>query len=252
MDYSKSNWETIIRGTCDNDLNTSQFTGLMSLLPLTLKSFKVKGGNSELVEELFGHSESKVHLSSKVTSLSFNGDSYSLTYQNENKNFTENYDFVIIGSPIENTKMNFKDISLPKTKRTFNAGYITIVSADSLNSTYFNSSNNLPDTILTLSNSTSPFIMIDVVNEGIDGKLIYKLFSRESIPLKLINQLFVKPERPFSQFWPYAFPQFKPTNNFQPIILQKNLFNLNAMESIGLGTSSISGRNIALIISKLI
>jgi len=53
------------------------------------------------------------------------------------------------------------------------------------------------------------------------------------------------------QDWEYTFPLLDPTNEYQPIQLNENLYYLNSIESVtsAMEGSTIAGRNIAQLIS---
>jgi len=139
-------------------------------------------------------------------------------------------------------------------QRNYTNWYITLVIAKSLNPSYFNTTaDNVSGSILTLQNSTAPFVAIGLQDMTPDGNGVYKISSNQELDDTLISQIFVGVTNTFRHHWLYTFPILNPLSpgeKYQPIVLADNLLYLNSIEStaVAMGCSVLAGRNLAQII----
>eukprot|EP00026_Physarum_polycephalum_P008287 Phypoly_transcript_08369.p1 GENE.Phypoly_transcript_08369~~Phypoly_transcript_08369.p1 ORF type:complete len:216 (+),score=41.07 Phypoly_transcript_08369:836-1483(+) len=209
------------------------------------------GGNSLLVEMLLNASTAKVHLSSPVTEIAWTGSGYEITTNNDT--VPTIYDSVVIAHPFEFGNITFTNVSLPSIPpRHYQHWYVTLVSASGLEPSYFGSElKPIPDNVFTTGNSTAPFVVVYPIAQSPNGNPVYKIFS--NVPMEsYLDSIFTNMTDYFVQVWPYTFPDLSPQESYQPIILAEGLYYANTMESVAtaMECSTISGRNIALLIAK--
>jgi len=181
---------------------------------------------------------------------------YSLTFKSNGKKDSKEYDYVILASPIEFCNITFKNIPISHIHhRPYVTWNVYVIEAEGLNPEYFKI-NPVPDIVLTSKNSTAPFHTVNVrsVNKT-TGKKIYKIFSNEILKKSDLEPIFQKLSDYFEYRWDGVFPSMKPPKkgeNYQPLILSKNLYYINTIESIAtaMGGSTIASQNIARLIVK--
>ena len=257
-----------------NQGSKSNAFGFLASLTSQLSQHTVKAGNSELVKALFNYSNSRVLLSTNVTSIRMDQsgeyNDHNLFTVNYNNSLQDVFDAVVIASPLEVTDITFENIKLTKNSdfdRGYFNWYVTVVEASSINMSQFPSYEPLqgiPNLIVTTTNSSGKtgFVVMQPLGRHTTTpapKNVWMVYSDESI-LQDIDMYFNNPktETVFEHFWPYTFPHLKPIDggNVQPIILNEadggGIYNANAMESIAtaMEISSIGGRNVALLIEK--
>ena len=161
--------------------------------------------------------------------------------------------FFIIFSDIK--FKNFpKDPTSSQPHRSWTHWYVYHVTAASLNHTYFNQPSTWtpPSDVLTTKNASTPWAQIQLISIGADGLNIYKLFCFQNITTTM-SQYFLGVKTVTVKHWKYTFPDLKPVqkdSEFQAIVLDSNLYNINAMESVAsaIEGSVISARNVAMMV----
>lgn len=133
------------------------------------------------------------------------------------------------------------------TFRFFQVTHATFVQG-SLHPGYFglNDTDRLPRTILTEENPAIPFSAVgrwDKGNHG--GQQVYKLFSRESLPDQLLDQMFAERTETERITW-QAYPVLAPKDSWPSFVLAKGIYYVNAMESAvsTMETEIIASRNV--------
>jgi len=224
------------------------------VLPTLSESYTVLGGNSVLVEKLLRYANAQVYLNSTVTTITKTADrKYQITTeQYKSQQSILEFDTIIIAAPIEFINITFVNIQLPVfTKRNYQHWYVTLVAAAGLNPLYFGTYP-VPDNILTTSNSTAPFHVLQILKKLPSNILVYKTFSNEPLSDELLDQLYLARKFTLVQHWLYTFPALIPNTEFQAILLDDHIYNLNAIESVATAMegSTIAGRNAAQLISS--
>ena len=133
--------------------------------------------------------------------------------------------------------------------RSWTYWYVHHVTAALLNHTYFNhpSTWTPPSDVLTTKNASTPWAQINY-----NWLNIYKLFCFQNITTTM-NQYFLGVKTVTVKHWKYTFPILKPVQNdseFQAIVLDSNMYNINAMESVAsaMEGSVIGARNVAMMV----
>jgi hypothetical protein len=205
-------------------------------------------GNDELVKALFAKYKTSVSLSTTVTHITQSQNSFVVQFTTPNGIFKQEFDIVVLATPIEVANVTFVNITLPPfSYRRFEHWFVTIVLAKGINPAYFGVSS-VPPFICTTTNASTPWVSISYVAQA--GSTYYKIFSKQDVSM-LINDLFLDVEWNYIEMWPYTFPRLIPMGDldYQPISLSPNLYSLNGMESIAsaMETSVAAGRNVALL-----
>jgi len=247
----------IIRVIYDQEQDVNAFAGMVSLVPLFAENYSVTGGNSLLVEKLFKASGAHVMLQTTAQSVTkLSEGNYQIKY---NSNFGESqearadiFDAVVIATPLESSRgLDFSNIpAFNFTMREYKQWYVTYVSADGLNPTFFGI-NPVPSEILTTTGGDNlPFVVLSEEDTLSTGKKLYKTFSTS--PLDPNSSMYLNPDPPVVQFWPKTFPSLKPVPSYQPLLLDENVYYLNCMESAAtaMEASALAGRNVALLYSQ--
>jgi len=234
----------------DQSLDISAFAGLVSVLPDVTDAYSVEGGNSLLVEMLLKASRANVHFNTKIFGINFDGRNFNISSQNNA--LPALYDKVVIAAPIEYADLQFSGVAIPQfASRSFVHWFVTLVLADGLSPSYFGVSP-VPDIVLTVENTTAPFVVISPqVKSSSTGKIIYKIFSNVNVT-SYLPDIFVGVVDSYVQSWKYTFPDLSPPSSYQPTILAPGLFYINTMESVACAMegSTISGRNVALLMTS--
>lgn len=256
---------------------------LLASLDAILSQYSIVEGNSVLVERLFEKSGAKVHLNTKVKSVSRNSAKGTYTVETDTITSTEEFDIVFIAAPLEQTHITFHGIDdMPKTAsldRNYYDWYITVLKATAPNYDQFDPyltdrvrGKDLPTMIVTTTNSSenakTPWVMIEPVGkhakaeeeEEEEGPPLWIIYSDASVEGDIDNYFTGVQGEIYEQYWPYTFPHLQPlqaggaTDDTQPVELDPSglLFNINAVESLAsaMEISAIGARNAAKIAVK--
>eukprot|EP01113_Clastostelium_recurvatum_P012057 TRINITY_DN16218_c0_g1_i1.p1 TRINITY_DN16218_c0_g1~~TRINITY_DN16218_c0_g1_i1.p1 ORF type:complete len:365 (-),score=58.79 TRINITY_DN16218_c0_g1_i1:116-1210(-) len=236
----------------DQGLSINAFAGIVSVLPSVTDAYTVQGGNSQIVEAMIAFTGAGQYLNSTVTEIARQQDGYYLTVNGDPQG---PYDDVVIATPIEFLNASFVNISMaPITPREFVEWHVTLVSASSLNPSYFGmpAGSTVPDLVVATGNSTAPFAVINPMLKAPSGNTIYKIFSNSDIS-SLISSIFVGVRASYVHAWPFTFPRLDVVapGHYQPIVLADGLYYVNTIESLAsaMECSTLAGRNIAQIIN---
>ena len=251
---------------------------LLASLDAILSQYSIVEGNSVLVERLFEKSCAKVHLNTRVKSITRKSES-DITYTVETATTSEDFDMVFIAAPLEETQITFHGINgMPKTAsldRDYYDWYITVLEAQTPNYEQFDPyfqrqrGKDLPTMIVTTTNSSAnpktPWVMIEPVgkhakaegsSEG--GSPLWIIYSDASVKNNIDDYFTGVKGELYEQYWPYTFPHLWPlqsgvaaAQDTQPVELDPSglLFNINAVESLAsaMEISAIGARNAAKI-----
>jgi len=161
----------------------------------------------------------------------------------------EIYDAVIIAHPLEYSDLVLRQYKWVKRDRKFIQIYVSYVYG-TLDKKYFNIQENeeLPDCILTSSNSTTPFSLILLAERFNNGSNLYKIYSSSE---QALNKLFLQIEKKSTKQW-FAYPLLSPNTDYPPLIIDSNLFYLNSMESAFslIEGQIITAKNVVNILKK--
>eukprot|EP01119_Soliformovum_irregulare_P016353 TRINITY_DN4713_c0_g1_i1.p1 TRINITY_DN4713_c0_g1~~TRINITY_DN4713_c0_g1_i1.p1 ORF type:complete len:505 (-),score=164.82 TRINITY_DN4713_c0_g1_i1:23-1537(-) len=240
--------------------NTSMHAlgGAISTVTRSDKFLQVEEGWRTLVERVIQGSGADLKLKSRVKSIelvhSAKGQvGYKLKWESGNTIQEGHFDAVIIASPLEDAEIELigLDDIFKLKKRPWQTTHVTLVQGQ-LNKNYFGkdiSHENFPETIGTTENDAIPFSSISIKAAGKSGVPIWKIFSREPMTDKLLDEIF--PKRTFLEKLSWkAYPKLVPTSDFPPFKLNSGLFYLNAIEgafSVMEG-EAVSGHNIANLV----
>jgi len=178
---------------------------------------------------------------------------YNVKYSKDGKFQDEEFDVVVVATPLEFANINFVNINLPTKgfSRPFQVTHVTLITGE-LNKSYFNAleTDELPNTIGTIENPDIPFSSISVKGKGKD-QFIYKIFSRQELSEETLNSLFGKRTHTHRLKW-NAYPVLIPVNEFPPIKIHDQLYYINALESAlsVIEMSALGAKNVANLIER--
>lgn len=236
----------------EQGFNMNAFAGIVSLISnenirypsLGLKNF---------VENLINASSSKLSLQTFVNKIEFlnqTGQSkYLLSFDNVS---SQEFDFVIMAAPLEYLNITFLNVTIPE-KRNYNKKSTSFVKSIGLNSDYFGFKSQAILTNLISDENDVGFFSITPHHTFRTGEILYKVFSRKALTTEDLKFWFLNASLVAHHEWDYTFPDLDPLNNhqnFQPVEIHANLFNLNSIESVtvAMEASVLSANNIARII----
>ncbi|MFX0087140.1 MAG: FAD-dependent oxidoreductase [Candidatus Hodarchaeota archaeon] len=236
---------------CQN-INIGGFAGIATIVASDRTPIhKLKMGNVTLLEKLVDEAQAQIKLNHKVTKIS---KTENKSYIIEGDSFKDEYDAVILAAPIEQLCITFSGLNLPVMEyREFQRVYVNILTGE-INSSYFGMQKpeEVPEMLMTVSDFKGSFNNIEMLGKTKDGENIYNLIAVEPIPNELMDQLFFQKKLLKEHVWEYAYPKSKPIKKFQPIVLNKRLYYVNAVESAAstMEASILGAKNIALLLKK--
>ncbi len=241
--FRRFQWEPLTRTIYDQDLGMTLFASLVSLLS-TERSYAARDGNDAIVKLLLEKSGASVRLNSAVADI----QSQTLVDVNGNA-IVSGCNHIVLAAPIEMAGGSLAQRLGLKLARNYHHWWVSIVGAARFNASYFGSASPVPDSILTLGNSTVPWTTCAVIAKG-NVTNIYKCFSNSDISSLIKSRLFEGVQDSHVHYFGHTFPQMLPGNSFQPVVLDGGILYTGALESVAVAMESaiISGYNAARII----
>eukprot|EP01130_Rhizamoeba_saxonica_P000773 TRINITY_DN10693_c0_g1_i1.p1 TRINITY_DN10693_c0_g1~~TRINITY_DN10693_c0_g1_i1.p1 ORF type:complete len:470 (+),score=95.07 TRINITY_DN10693_c0_g1_i1:68-1477(+) len=246
-----------------NITEISALGGLISIVGSGSDLYHVKEGNYRVAEEAAKRSGADIRFKTRVTKVSLDFEIEDENNIKKSKYIVETehgekeiYDAVILATPLETFKPVEIAMPLPPAaniKREYRKVYTTLVFGE-LNPSYFGLENvdDIPHTIMTSSDSSSPFNSIGIKEITPDGVAFVKFFSTIEFTDDILDQIFVKRFETNKHIW-WAYPKLVPNLPLQPIKLDNSHFYyVNGFESAlsVIEGSLVSGRNIARLLAK--
>ncbi|XP_015183644.1 PREDICTED: prenylcysteine oxidase-like [Polistes dominula] len=235
------------------------FVGLVTLSATTGDIWSVKGGNKKVPEHLIYRNVNVNVLSSFVKKIHYetinNFPNYEVHYSNKDNVMKNHYDIVIIATPLrkhEQTHITFEGIP-GDDNLTFLDEYQTVIATfikGDINPNYFGLEEELDCILICNYNIDIRSIgRIDTV-EGptkMNSK-IWKIFSNASLPLTLLNNIFLNIEEVKEVAWK-AYPRYTTKARLDKFKLYDGLYHVNAIEWVAsaMEMSAIAGRNVAIL-----
>jgi prenylcysteine oxidase/farnesylcysteine lyase len=271
--------EPLTRVIYDQGAEANAFAGFAALV--SSDQIRVAShGLQSMVSKLVATSGAVLHLNSPITTITrtANGHSqgnFGITIGNNPE--LEFFDIIVLTAPLE--FLDIKFVHLPHIPTVERRQYVgktsTYVRAKALNHRYFGTP---ATTTALLTNAQSDhhgvgFFSIVPHHRFHNGDYLFKVFSRQSmanIPGSLENW-FENGKILESEEWAYTFPELQPPkryssashcetpeqplsnkriNDFQPIVLEKDIYYTSAIDSIAVAmeASTLSAQNIAHMI----
>lgn len=225
----------------------------------------VEGGNNKLFKAMLN--SANVSLDSTVTEIARiqgqgeDQDHFQVTYSKGGQMIVEEFDFVVLAAPLQDSTIKFTGIELDVVVDKYVRLYVTVVYGI-VNPSYFglSSQSQIPSTILTPKTTTSPFhcFSMRMINQT---HSITKFFSNSPLSDKVLADLYLDKSQVYRQDWnhPGSYPKLTPfpiESRRRPLSVEivPGLFFVNGFERLmsTMETESISGRNIALMIAQRI
>ena len=211
-------------------------------------------GNDDLVKRLLTNSRCVVRLGHTVNRVKpcESGSGFSVDVNGT----IEHFDAVIIATPIERSGHLETFPNIPV--REFTQVYVTVVTAQGLNASYFGMSSLSSDSFVIAPSNSSAESQVHLIwnnNHTASGDSVYLLHSKQELPQHAIDSMFVAPKSPVSRHhWEAAYPVESPTTQavLPPVVVTDGLYYVNSIETIAssMETSALSARNAARLLMK--
>ncbi len=243
--------EPAIRFIYDQGLEISAFAGLVAIIASEGESvYQIEGGNFQLLEKMVKLSEAELHFKTRITKIMKSEREYSLFSANRK---VGEFDLVIIASPLEIAKIEFEKITLPPLlSQTYLQVSNTLV-VGKIRPSYFGlSTKQMPTLILTTKDHDHPFTAIETLMETPQGDYVYNFISKTPAKIEDLETIFSDIRTVVAQDWEYAYPKIEPIKQLNPLVLDEDLYYLNAVEcaTTAMEASLIGSKNIANLITE--
>jgi prenylcysteine oxidase/farnesylcysteine lyase len=273
MGISQTYINEILNGFISSIYNQNKeinsFAGFVTLAGISYKPFEIVGGNKVLVDSIVKNLNQnfpdnfKLKLNTPVDKISkiVNNDNETRFILNNNNNFNDGYDYVIIACPIMKTNIKFDetfpDILLSDLMPVlFQENYKFYIKGE-VNPEYFTGLTNttvLPHILLSVDKVNSNGLTeIIKIKEG-----LFVTQSTRNLTEAELDEIFLPgKEVVFHHAWDFAYPQIVPMDKSATLPrfeISKNVFHLNAIELAAscMEMSMISAKNAVNIIEKSI
>lgn len=257
--YLKEFVEAATRVNYGQNLDLNELGALICLVAAFVPAKAIQGGNDLIFKEMLARSMTKIHMSTRVTTITKveTSDGKRVYLVHDNMGHVIEYDSVVLAiSNKEAQNIRFVNISPPKTL-PFVHLHVTFVTGN-LNASYFHQPENfLPAAILT-TNSTVPFNSISVRHEFGDpsSTSITKIFSSERMSDEMLERLYSRVLGVERFEWD-AYPQLKPISDLPSFEIEAEIgwggvYHINAMESVvsTMETETVAARNVAQLLVR--
>jgi prenylcysteine oxidase/farnesylcysteine lyase len=269
----------IIQNMYLQDQNINAFAGQVGLAGAGLAGghlFAIDGGNGEMFGNVIIKAGAKLELNTKVNQITpINSGGYKVEYSQlsaslsnhqtssattstavstrpNQKNLTENFDIVVIATPMELADIELNIADQPQL-RPYQPVEVTLVSGD-LRPSYFGlkSAAELTSSVFIHPNSGLSYKSVGVTGQTSSGQRIYKVFSDSPLDDIVISQIFKKVSAVKTFSWVGAYPKLIPSNPWPSFRLQKNLYYCNGFETAAasMETNAVAAWNIADLIES--
>ncbi|MHA2249964.1 MAG: FAD-dependent oxidoreductase [Candidatus Kariarchaeaceae archaeon] len=230
------------------------FAGFVSLIASDGEPiYRLSNGNKTICEKLISKSRAALNLSTKIKSIRKVESGYELDFDGK----TEEYDFVIIFTPLEISGIELLDMSGIKEKLSEPRKYVPYVKtivAGEIKPSYF-ALKSIPDMILTTENSTAPMKGMSRMEKSPKNQSIWTLSSDEGVERKILDEMFENIRDVKEVSVSYTYPELDKLdlNAFDPIILNENLYYGNPIDTLSptMESSIIVAKNFSRLIRKL-
>uniref|UniRef100_A0A6B2L480 Prenylcysteine lyase domain-containing protein n=1 Tax=Arcella intermedia TaxID=1963864 RepID=A0A6B2L480_9EUKA len=219
--------------------NIHALSGLIAFIGATAETgslYSAKEGNRKIVENLVEYANPTLRLGWKVKSIKKTpSDTYIIISTDGDEIVTEIFDYVILASPYETSRITFEGIPTPPPINYVNV-VVTLVNAK-LSSSYFGDPTYLPNNIFISKDSNN--VPWTIFSRRSANSTIYKFFSPTKLDLSVyFEEVYEKVEKIFA-----AYPVMPPKSQYAPIILAPNFYYPSAFDQViscmeGAATSS--------------
>ena len=235
------------------DRQMNGFAGFVSLIASDNQPiYYINNGNITLCQKLISKSGAKLHLAKKVISISQIDKGYSVVTSDGKLEF----DIVVIATPLEVADIEIENVKDMVDINSYNRKFVpytkTIVAGE-INPSYFGV-REAPDMIMTTENSTAP--MKGMNKNCITGKgvTVWTLSGEESVDREELDKMFLSINEVHYAKVSYTYPDLTPMDfdKFPPLILGKNLYYANGVDSLSptMESAIIVAKNISRLIDR--
>jgi prenylcysteine oxidase/farnesylcysteine lyase len=270
--YSREIIESAAR--CNYGQNLDEIHALDALVSMAANgAYGIVGGNFQIFEQFLNHSDAKVHLNTKVTSLAKltkSGETrWALTTVNSKTGqivpTPHTYTHVILATPIHNSGVSF----LTPTSSEFPTIdyvklHVTLLSTTTprVNAEYFNNATNIPKMLLTTNEGWRNGGVEPEFNSlsyhggferGENKEYKVKIFSKKKVEDEWLAKVFGEGNVGWvhRKVWD-AYPYARPGATFPPVKPDEGLWYVNSAEPFisTMDTETISSRNIVELLFR--
>jgi prenylcysteine oxidase/farnesylcysteine lyase len=227
------------------------FAGITAMIGVLGNQKHIKKGNDSLPGVLIETAKAEVRFGQRITRIS---RSPAGTLQLEGTPpLSEEFDAVILAAPIEDLNITFYGIESKIEKRRFQKLFFKTITG-AINKEYFGLKDldDVPKIIMTTANSFSPFV--NLVNLGVaDDKLSeYHLIATKPISEESLDLIFRSRTKSSGYALDFAYPVFNLAPKFQPILIDKNLYYINGIESAAstMESSVLGAKNAVMLLQN--
>jgi prenylcysteine oxidase/farnesylcysteine lyase len=262
----------IIQNMYTQDETVNALTGEVGLAGAGLVGghlFSIAGGNGKLfahtLEKLQQTGNLQLHLNSRVTDVSAVPSSAitaatpgSVRLKLEDGT-TADFDSVIIAVPLELSGIRVwnGDQEITPAPRPYKKVVATLIAGE-LNLRFFGipaaeiPQTPVPTAIFVKANQGAAYKSVGITGRTSAGQSIYKVFSDESLPAELIQNMFQGVSEQYEHRWPGAYPVLRPVQEFTPFRLGDSIYYSNAFESVSstIEVNQIPARNVAQLVIR--
>jgi phytoene dehydrogenase-like protein len=233
----------------ETDING--FAGLATTIGVAGTPYHIKEGNDSLPKKLTESARAQVKLRHRVTGIIKNPSG---TFQVVGEpSFSEEFDAIILAAPVEQLGISFENLDPKLEPRRFQRVYFKTVTGV-VNPAYFGlkNPNDLPQIVVTISESTSPFKNFITLGTTEEGQSVYHLTGTQPIPDEALDSVFNLRTKSGDYVLESAYPVLSPVSSFQPIRLDHNFFYINAIESAAstMEASVFGAKNTVLLLVR--
>jgi len=257
----------VTRCNYGQDMHVNAFTGFVSLAGAqSSKLWAVKGGNYQVCKYALESSKANIMFDTKVHSISKQkmkdgGVKYAVVTDATDANHM--YDAVVVAVPLAVKSAQIECKACTNWPSAEELGYyqrtVTTFVKGKLNHTAFgiSSEKDVPYDIFTVENPDLSFSSIgrqkNIEGKSVEsgGNHIYKVFSRDILTGKQLNDLFSQHSKVKVVDW-LAYPHYSPPEKLTSFRLDDGVFYVNAIERVAsaMEMSAIGGRNAALLTAR--
>ena len=229
--------------------SVNAFVGFVSLAGGLVGSlWRVSRGNYQLPHRVLADSGAVV-VGGEVSSVARTGTGYTLTYSAGEREESEEFDAVVIATPLHHANITFPDDITPKIAHNTKPFQRTVATfVNGILATLVPGVEN-PGNILTVTTKDRlAFSSIGFKGAGTPDKN-YKIFSKIPLTDEEINKLFSKVNEIKVVDW-LAYPQYHVPDTLPEFELSPGLYYINAIESAAsaIEMSCIGSKNVALLL----
>jgi prenylcysteine oxidase/farnesylcysteine lyase len=247
--------QAAIRVNYAQDLNIHGVLGCVAFVTNS-PAYAVKGGNWQIFEALLKHSNATLQMQTRIKSITRRSDSWELEAQDEKGVARKAFDYILVASPLALSNISISPPVMPPLQPVEYVDlHVTLITTWQRPSSKPFGKQPPVEILTTVSEHDVEMSLLSfsIVSKTKSGEYIYKVFSTEYASEAYLSTLFDEPiaeTKIFRHLW-QSYPKSNPTESFDRVELQDNLFYANSFERwiSTMETASIAGVNAARLMA---